>query len=46
MNRLDKLKQYLAEALTDEESNKLYIDDLKLSIEFEEANNRPAKDRE
>jgi len=35
MNRLEKLKQYLAEAMKDEASNELYIEDLKLSIEYE-----------
>ena len=37
MNRLDKLKQYLTEAMKDEASNELYIEDLKLSIEYEES---------
>lgn len=36
MTRLNNLKQYLAEAMLDEDSNKLYIEDLLLSIKMEE----------
>lgn len=36
MSRLIKLKKYLAEAELDADSNKLYIDDLKLSIGYEQ----------
>jgi hypothetical protein len=35
MTRLNILKQYLAEAKQDEDNNKLYIEDLLLSIEME-----------
>ena len=37
MNRLEKLKQYLTEAMKDEANNELYIEDLKLSIEYEKS---------
>jgi len=33
--RLNRLLKYLAEAELDHDNNKLYIDDLKLSIEYE-----------
>jgi len=37
-NRLIQMKKYLEEALLDPENNKLYIEDLKLSISHFEAN--------
>lgn len=36
MERLKRLKQYLAEALLDPVANALYIEDLKISIEQQE----------
>lgn len=35
--RLNRLLKYLAEAELDPNNNKLYIEDLKLSIEYEQA---------
>jgi hypothetical protein len=37
MSRLIRLKKYLAEAELDADNNKLYIDDLKLSIKYEQS---------
>jgi len=34
MNRLDKIKRYLREALKNPDNNRLYIEDLKLSLEL------------
>jgi hypothetical protein len=34
ITRIDQMKQYLAEAEQDPDNNKLYIEDLKLSIEL------------
>jgi hypothetical protein len=39
-NRLETLQQYLAEAEKHLTKNKLYIEDLKISIEYEKSKNR------
>lgn len=36
MERLNKLKQLLTEAIKDKKNNKLYIEDLLLSIKYQE----------
>ncbi len=36
MERLNELKRLLAEAMKDKANNKLYIEDLLLSIEYQE----------
>lgn len=36
MERLNTLNQYLAEAQLDPENNELYIEDLKISIEYQQ----------
>ena len=36
MERLNRLKQMLADAVADKENNKEYIEDLLLSIEYQE----------
>lgn len=41
MNRLDKLNEYLRLAQLQPEENKLYIEDLKASIEMEECKPQP-----
>ena len=41
MTRLDRLRQYLEEANRDPENNKLYIEDLKVSIKDAERFENP-----